>query len=171
MSKKDLLIPLLKEAIYKCYKYDHSLIERSMEQASVARIYYYIQESLNNDNRFYTLNSYNLDSEYNKNGQHIKSTPRCPKGTRPDILLHKRWTSDDMRLRQENLLVVEFKSLKAKIRMHKDINRNLDFIKLEDFTSDEVYNYYLGIYVKLSTNGAEYIYFQNGHQTSERELQ
>jgi len=44
-----LLLTLLEEAVDRCYRDDFSLIEKSMEQASVARIYYYMQEALKSD--------------------------------------------------------------------------------------------------------------------------
>ena len=63
MNKKTLLLTLLKESVDKCYRYDFTLIERSMEQASVARIFYYMQEAMKYDERFKSLSKYNLDSE------------------------------------------------------------------------------------------------------------
>lgn len=164
MNKKDLLLTLLKEAVEKCYHNDYTLIERSMEQASVARIFYYMQETLKTDKRFEQLKNFNLDNEYNKNGEHIKETSRCPKGTRPDIILHKRNSNS------HNMLIVEFKPRKSSVRKHKETGMSMDFIKLEDFTNQGVYNYFLGMFVKLNVGGAEYRYFQHGQEKQEGEL-
>jgi len=56
-DKKKLLLNLLKKAVKTCYENDGCLIERSMERASMARIYYYLQKALEKDERF---NSYYL---------------------------------------------------------------------------------------------------------------
>jgi hypothetical protein len=98
------------------------------------------------------LRDYNLDCEYNKNGDKSKITPRFPKGTRPDLILHKRTSN------QHNLLVVEFKGWWSK----KSGN---DHQKLEDFTSLECgYQYRLGAYVVLGKENAEITYFKDGRQ-------
>ncbi len=149
----ELLIDLLKKSVAECYNKDKHLIEKSMEQASVARIFYYMQNLINNDECFACLIEYNLDCEYNKNGQHIKATPHCKNGTRPDMILHKRGTNN------HNLLIVEFKSAKGlKRKVHNDL------IKLEDFTSPYIYNYHLGVFVKLFREKPEYVFFKKGKQ-------
>ena len=61
MSKVELLITLLQEAVERCYANDKTLIDRSMEQASVARIFYYIQRAIDTDDRFEQFREYNLD--------------------------------------------------------------------------------------------------------------
>lgn len=164
MSKKALLLSVLQESVDKCYQNDIVLINRSMEQASVARIYYYMQNALLEDSSFEDFSEYFLDCEYNKNGDYIKSTPRCPNGTRPDIILHKRNNNDG------NLLVIEFKPRKSNIKIHQPTNMPIDFVKLEDFTCHDVYNYFLGVFVKLNKKGPKYTYFQNGTQKLETEL-
>lgn len=161
MSKKDLLLSLIKESVGKSYQYDYSLISRRMEQASVARIYYYMQEALRYDSRFSELSNYNLDSEYNKNGIQPKRTSRFVAGTRPDIILHYREDSPH----QENILILEFKASGENIDAERDLR------KLEDFTSSECgYNYFLGILVKLNMQEAEYRYFQDGEEKQEGRL-
>ena len=164
-KKQELLLTLLKESVEKCYnnESDLTLIERGMERASVARIFYYMQESINYDdcNRFEQFKPYNLDCEYNKNEDNIKCTTRCPNGTTPDMILHERSTNS------HNLLVVEFKSRNAQIRIHQGTRKQIDFVKLEDFTNQSgVYKYLLGVYVKLNEDGAEYICFQDGDEVA-----
>ena len=169
MSKIDLLIELLKKSVDKCYADDKTLIDRSMEQASVARIFYYMQRSIDTEDRFECFREYSLDCEYNKNGEHIKKTPRCPKGTRPDLILHKRWNTDEL-YTMDNLLVVEFKPRKANYKKFENTGKYIDIIKLEDFTDMECYNYFLGVFVKLNKNTAQYTYFQNGQETAREDL-
>lgn len=156
MPTDKLLISLLQKAVNECYENDFLLIKRSMEQASVARIYYYMQNTINTEEVFSELKEYNLDCEYNKNGQHIKATPRCPKGTRPDVILHKRESNES------NLLVIEFKARNAKYRQKN--GQYIDIIKLEDFTSDAIYNYQLGVLVKLYKKEPKYEFFKHGRE-------
>ena len=60
-------ISILNEAIHMFYNNDRCLIERGgMEQACVSRIYYYLQDLMKYDTE---LNRYDLDCEYNKNGE------------------------------------------------------------------------------------------------------
>jgi hypothetical protein len=171
VNKLELLLTLLKESVEKCYQQDFTLIKRSMEQASVARVYYYMQEKIYNDERFLVFrDEYHLDNEYNKNGTHIKSTPRCKYGTRPDIILHKRSEEEYTTQLNPNLLVVEFKSKNGRSRKYGNTDKSIDFVKLEDFTKESTYNYFIGVFVKLKTNGAEYKYFQQGTEKRKEDL-
>ena len=151
----ELLIKLLKEGVAECYKKDNLLIERSMEQASVARIFYYLQSLINTDGRFSFLREYNLDCEFNKNGQHIKATPHYENGTRPDMILHERGTNN------HNLLIVEFKSDNGSREISGTSN---DLIKLKDFTSPGIYNYQLGVFIKLLKEKPDYSFFKKGKE-------
>ena len=164
MNRSELLLTLLHESVEECYRNDFTLIEHSMEQACVARIFYYMQKALKQDRRFDSFSRYNLDCEYNKNYAQIKKTLRRPKGTRPDIVLHKRCANDS------NMLVVEFKSRRGRNKIDPFTGQNIDFIKLEDFTDPGIYHYFLGVHVKLQKQGARYTYFQNGEETPREKL-
>ncbi len=159
-----LLVKLLKSAVNECYTNDKTLIERSMEQACVARIYYYMQYMINTEDEYARFREYNLDCEYNKNGKHIKETQRCINGTKPDLIIHKRGNN------QSNLLVVEFKPRKGHYKKHVETGKCLDIIKLEDFTTDYIYNYKLGAFVQLYKQKPKYTFFSNGQEVSESEL-
>ncbi len=161
---KNLLLLLLQSAIQRCYENDNCLIKRNMERASVSRIFLYIHKLINEDSRFKEFKEYNLDCEYNKNGEHMKTTPRCSRGTSPDLILHKRNSNEN------NLLVVEFKSHTGKCKKDRRYNKIKDFIKLEDFTNDSIYNYSLGVFVRLKHTSVEYKYFQHGHEISYEEI-
>jgi len=176
---KDLLLTLLKESVYKCYLYDHILIEQErMEWASVARIFYYMQEALKYDNRFSSLALYNLDNEYNKKGHETKRLPndcvyneeerdseqQLERGVRPDIILHNRLGTSP----EDNILVLEFKTkLKnGEIEIPEDDRR-----KLVGFTHKQRgYNYFLGVFIRLNEDRPEYLYFQNGIETPPNKL-
>lgn len=139
---------MLEMAIHEAYHKDGDLFRRGgLEQACVFRIGYYLQLLINQDGR---LNHLNLDCEYNKNGYDNKRTPRFPKGTRPDLILHERTSNE------ENTLIVEFKGWWCKQSQN-------DKQKLEDFTSPECgYRYKLGAFVVLCKEHAQISYFQNG---------
>ena len=156
---------LLEKAIEKCYNNDKILIDRSMEQASVARIFYYILDFINNDEAYNSFRTLNVDCEYNKFEGALKITPRCTKGTRPDLIIHKR----DSQL--NNILIAEFKPCKGGNRKHKDSNKPLDIVKLEDFTNlNGAFGYKLGVWVKLNKSKPKYIFFQNGRQITEQNI-
>lgn len=146
----DRLKCMLTEAILTAYLNDYDLFTRGgLEQACVFRIGYYLQKLIDSDS---CLRDYNLDCEYNKNGYRSKKTPRFPKGTRPDLILHDRTSN------QHNLLMVEFKGWWSK----KSEN---DHQKLEDFTDLECeYQYKLGAYVVLKKNHPEITYFRYGQE-------
>ena len=173
---KDLLLELLSMAVDKCYANDTCLIQRGMERASVSRIFLYMYELIQNEPRFEVFRGYDLDCEYNKNGGQVKWTPRCPNGTFPDIILHKRNCNED------NLLVVEFKpekgrfryfdriTLKTKDKKENSSDKEVDFVKLEDFTSPTIYNYFLGVFVRLTEQVPQFQYFQKGSELPREEL-
>lgn len=157
-----ILIKLLEESVEKCYQKDKSLIDRGgMEQACVARIFYYMQDALYHNSEYTLLKDYNLDCEYNKNMNEPKETPRCQNGTRPDLIVHRRQNQPN----KDNLLVVEFKARTSKMT-------SKDRIKLEDFTHpDRGYAYKLGVFVKLNKKEALYTFYQNGSKILEGNVQ
>lgn len=151
---------LLQRAVKKCYKKDSWLIINNMEQASVARIFYYMQEIINKENKFKEFRLLHLDCEYGKLHNGVKSTYHFPT-TRPDIILHSRGN------REHNIIIVEFKSQEGTEENYSDGNTR-DSVKLKDFTcSNGDYAYKLGVFVKLNHDEAEYTYFQNGNQVEE----
>lgn len=160
MNRSELLLTLLHESVEECYANDRSLIERRMEQSCVARIYYYMQKAIDFDDRFIDLRDFNLDSEYYKNGQNSKKTESFQHGAKPDVILHQRECNSN------NLLIVEFKT--AVRRQSNDVSR--DFKKLEAFTKDSKYSYFLGVFIDLNINGPRFTYFQAGQEKLETEL-
>ena len=76
---------------------------------------------------------YDLDFEYNKNHSNPKKTVNFPKGTYPDMILHKRGSNEF------NILIIEFKAWWGS-------DNSKDLLKLRDFTDvDGVYKYTLGL--------------------------
>jgi len=142
-----LIKKLFEKSVSSLYTNDSTLIELKMEQASQARIFYYMQRDIDNLNEYKILREYDLDCEYNHLGYGKKTTLRKPKGSRPDIILHKR-------KRKDNLLVIE-------IKINKSAEN--DIIKLEDYTNqDGDYCYLLGILLIIKKQKPEFIYFVNG---------
>lgn len=153
---EQLLKTLLEESVNACYQLqDKILIDLSMERASVARIFYYMQNAIYTDDRFQILREYNLDSEYTRFNGVLKRTPRCPNGAYPDIILHKRKNIGDCHCSDDNLLVVEFKP-------RKNAMTEKDKEKIEDFTARDIYEYRLGCFVKLTKRQPKFYYCQNG---------
>lgn len=163
MSRGELLITLLQEAVNECYANDKTLIDRSMEQASVARIFYYMQRAIDTDDRFEQFREYNLDCEYNKNMYSPKRLVEDERGKRPDIILHKRLSNND------NMLILEFKNNRQ--NNQQDILINDDYNKLKRFTlQNGIYKYFLGISIKLNNTNSQYKFFQNGEIKAREEL-
>lgn len=150
---EEKLFNLLQEAVNYCYENDMELINMGMEQASVARIFYYMQTLINTTYTEFT--DYNLDCEYNKKYEDLKVTPNFRKGIKVDLLLHERKDKYNIK----NLLAVEFKSYKGKKEKLED-GRIKDEVKLEDLT--KLYKYKLGVFIKLNKRKAKYILFKNG---------
>lgn len=152
-------ISILNEAIHMFYNNDRCLIERGgMEQACVSRIYYYLQDLMKYDTE---LNRYDLDCEYNKNGEEAKWCMDVDTGekfkTRPDLILHKRATNHN------NQVIIEFKGW-------WNNEYNSDVRKLKAFTNpDGIYRYQMGIFVKLNRDGPLYRYFKDSQEIEDLE--
>ena len=148
MDEKDKLQMYIEMAFHLLYKYDQHLIYNGAfdeeekpdrkhhvgERAIVFRYAYYLQNLINEDEE---LRKYNLDCEYNRNGAECKGLPSFPKGTYPDLIIHKRGRNDS------NLLVMEFKT-------YWNDNRDEDKIKIKEFMDPfGEYRYKYGISVLI----------------------
>ena len=147
-------VSILNEAIEMLYSNDLCLIDRGgMEQACVSRIYYYLQVLINKDSE---LCDFDLDCEYNKNGEEAKWCTDISTGkkfrTRPDLILHKRNTNCS------NQVIIEFKGWWNK-------ETDSDIRKLKAFTNQGgAYRYQLGIFVKLNRCNPVYRYFSDAKE-------
>lgn len=157
-EEQQRLIALLQTAIQEAYSENRPLFScsegtrRGLEQAFVFRTGVYLFNLL----RETGFSDLDLDSEYNKNHGHIKSTERFPKGIRPDLILHRRDSNE------ENKIAVEFKGW-----WNSKIAEDLE--KLEDLTNQRGnYRYLIGVFVRLRETGAEFRYFINGQEYVER---
>lgn len=150
---------ILKNALEKFYQRDakYLLSVRGMEQACVFRIGLYIQNLMNSQS---ALSHLDLDCEYNKCFNHPKTTPRHPKGARPDLIIHKRNLNKNQP-NDKNTMVIEFKGY-----WNKNIQNDIE--KLEDFTNIACgYHYQLGAFVCLNKTNFEIKYFKNGEECNE----
>jgi len=138
---------LIQTAIIRLYDNDNSLILRGgMERSVSFRFALYLADELAKCD---WLREFDLDMEYNKNGDNPKRTPRRPSGAQPDLILHRRGNN------LENILVVEIKG------WWNEEPRKNDYIKLEDFIHQEgEYKYGLGAYLELGKEGCNPEYLQ-----------
>ena len=98
---------------------------------------------------------YNLDVEYNRNLQEVKRTENYPRGTYPDLILHKRGCNDS------NILIIEFKPW-----WNHEIDD--DLVKLQDFTNpDGEYKYNLGLSILIDSETPRGLILQNGEVVGE----
>lgn len=130
------IITILKTALTELYARDKELIDRAVNERDLAfRLGLHMNPLLQANEQ---LKIWDLDIDYNKNGDGPKRTPRRPKGAVPDLIMHKRGNNNS------NNLVVEIKGWWNRQA------REEDFIKLEDFTHQEgEYKYGLGVFVEL----------------------
>jgi hypothetical protein len=130
------------------YQNDNSLETKGGMELSVSlRLALYLQEAIKN---IEWLNGLNIDIEYNKNGMNPKKTPRSPNGARPDLIIHSRGNND------ANVLTVEIKG------WWNGESREIDIIKLEDFTHQEgEYKYGLGVFLELKQAGYQPQYIKD----------
>lgn len=139
---------IIRGSLRKLYLNDIELIKiGGMEQAIAFRFgLYLVKES----NQFDWLKDLNVDMEYNKNGNDQKKTFRRQYGTRPDLIIHKRGTNET------NVLIVEIKG------WWNNEPREMDIIKLEDFTSQYGdYKYGYGVILELNPEEPEINYFSD----------
>lgn len=154
---------ILNTAINKFYENDSVLVSlKGIEQACVFRIGLYINELLSNNS---SSNCLNLDCEYNKSNFGAKKTPRFPKGTRPDLIIHERNLNPNIS-NDNNTFIMEFKGW-----WNKATQRDIE--KLEDFTNPYMgYHYQLGALVILTKNHNQVSvrYFKSGQEVNGNDL-
>ena len=139
---------IIKGCIGQLYQDDNPLVIRGGMEWSVSfRLGLYLHEAIKGID---WLNGLQIDVEYNKNGMNPKRTPRRPNGVRPDLIIHSRGNND------ANILTVEIKG------WWNSESREVDIIKLEDFTSQEgEYKYGLGVFLEFNKADCEPQYFKD----------
>lgn len=134
----------LRLAIKELYEKDFSLIQRKCcERSIVFRLGIY----LNN-----IFEEYDIDCEYNKNGDCIKSLS-SRRYNFPDIIVHKREEKGN------NLLIIEVKTPNDT----NDKHFKNDFDKLKGFTSKVKYEYTHGAHIFISTTRCSIVWYVNGN--------
>ena len=123
------------DALNKLYAEQVYLITNEVHERSIV---FWFGVYLNDELKNSEYKNFNLDFEYNKNHSNPKKTTNFPKGTYPDLILHKRGSNKD------NILMIEFKTWWDDDNV-KDIN------KLKDFTNqDGEYRYKIGYSIILN---------------------
>lgn len=110
------------------------------ERAIVFRFAHYLQNELMKIPEYET---YNLDCEYNRNGHLTKILPSFPRGTFPDLIIHKRGNNDN------NLLIMEFKT-------YWNSSVTNDKMKIQEFVNKKGnYKYKYGLIVVIEKTLSE----------------
>lgn len=135
-----ILDDLVEKALDELYTKDSYLLENEVhERTIVFRFGLYLQVLMDKSKKF---NEYNLDFEYNRNGNDPKMLSILGSNVIPDLIIHRRGSND------HNLLVVEFKTY-----WNSDTRSDLE--KLSGFMSKkEPYKYIAGKSIVLSKNRA-----------------
>ena len=94
---------LIETALDELYEKDQYLLEHDVhERTIIFRFGHYLQNLMDDIGEFQT---FNLDFEYNRNGQDPKRIPQSPQnGILPDLIIHRRGSN------KYNLLVLKFKT-------------------------------------------------------------
>lgn len=148
----DEIVQLVVSALKRVYA-DHSyLIQNQVSERSIVfwfGLYFY--ETIQGTE----YSAYDLDVEYNRNLQEVKRTENYPRGTFPDLILHKRGSNDS------NILIIEFKPW-------WNPGTDDDLIKLQDFTNpDSSYKYDLGLSILIDRETPRGLILQNGEVVGE----
>lgn len=146
---------VINDALEKLYREDAYLIANEVHERSiVCRFLIYLQHEVENTN----FKSFQLDADYNKDHSEPKRTKNRPKGTCPDVILHKRGSNEG------NIFVIEFKtgwSRNKNKAVPKDIH------KLQDFTEQsEKYKYGVGFFIMLEKDYPHIQTFIDGQLTT-----
>lgn len=138
----------IKSALTILYSHDAYLIENKVnERTIVNRFSIYFQKELNERG----FSEFNMDVEYNRDHSDIKRTVNFPRGTYPDVIVHRRGSNE------LNLCIIEFKTW-----WRGNIER--DISKLIDYTSqDGKYKYGLGFSITLNRDIPFIQTVVNGH--------
>lgn len=141
------LIKVLKETAEIFYNKEIELINNGVcERCVMFKFATYFQKKIQKSK---LLKEYNLDCEYNRNKYKPKNTRRFPRGTYPDIILHKRGTNTS------NFAIIECKMKRESWKREKG-NIEKDIIKIEDFTDGNQYCFACGIILIFKDKGIEY---------------
>ena len=133
----DNLLTAISSSLKDAYDYDKYLIDNKVhERTIVGRFAIYFQQKLNQID----YSDFHLDIEYNRDHSDPKRTKNFPKGTFPDVIVHKRGSND------KNLCIIEFKTW-------WNPNTDKDIKKLKEFTDEEYkYKYGIGFSITLNRN-------------------
>ena len=145
---KEKLEYMLEKSCLKIYKTDRYLINnRVSERAIVFRFGLYLQRLLSRDKE---LKFYNLDNEYNRNGQDPKRTSEFENGTYPDLIIHQRGNNNN------NICIIE-----CKTEWNSDTKK--DIKKIKDFINPKgQYKYKYGVSIIFERNMIKIKMLENG---------
>ena len=130
---EETLHKMVNAALDDLYQYDSYLITHNLHEQSITfRFALYLHRRLSESQ----FSEYNLDLEYNKNGNDLKIVRSKQNGARPDLILHKRGNNEN------NILIIEFKKYHYR--------RNDDSQKIKDFMDDrDQFRFRYGAFIVL----------------------
>ena len=165
------LMKLFAGALDNLYNQERSIVRSDVnERCMAAHVFSYMK---NKWNRFKSLRSYQLDYEYNREGEsglpkklyckYVKDKKAQWHLIIPDLIVHVRGDMSG----QKNLCVIEFKKF--------GINSSDDIVKLEEMTrqnDDCKFRYKLGLHVVfgMSLDATEFEVFINGQSNKKPQM-
>ena len=138
----------------KKYKETIGINHHVGERAIVFRFAYYLQKFLDEQGLY---PEYNLDCEYNRNGDKPKIIYSLGKNVYPDLIIHQRGSNDN------NLLVMEFKTY-WNVEQENNIKKISTFLENNEINS---YNYKYGIAALIKRNNVNLKLFEKDNKIFE----
>jgi hypothetical protein len=140
VTKKDLEI-ILKASLNELIRKDSYLIEHDVhEQAISSKLGCYLSERIPKKEN----GGWDVDVEYNRNGETPKSLHECGI-VLPDIIIHRRGLNNDNNTEDNNLLIIEIKK-NATIS-----EKNSDIRKIEAFINEPPFSYCFGTFINIKS--------------------
>ena len=96
----------VKNALNLLYEKDLYLLENAVHERTIVAHFATHLKSLAGN----LFTNYNLDLEYNRNGDDVKEIEKYPHGIIPDLLIHKRGKGMRFSKEHTNILAIEFKT-------------------------------------------------------------
>jgi len=154
--EEQALMTLVDKALARLYRRDRELIWRGVHEETIShRLAIYLEVLLFEHFNLKPFDStgYDVDIEYNKNGENVKRLVRGGSGRRPDIIVHKRGHNDN------NLLIIEVKK-----RRRTQISQSDDSKLCGATDPNHDFRYKLGLYLNLMTDCVDLAWYRNGVQ-------
>lgn len=139
--KKSELNGILFDALDELIKKDSYLFDHDVHEQTIAsKLACYLSSRV----PLKSMGGWDVDVEYNRNGEIPKSLSSCGI-VKPDIIIHRRGLNNPGKTELNNLLILEIKKNPSPTEKTEDIN------KIKAFINEQPFYYCFGAFVELNT--------------------